>query len=211
LDHPKLVRILDPGPDEGTPYLAMEHVKGCSLEERLKRQGALPLAEACAIGRDVAEAMAYAHAHGVVHRDLKPGNILLTEAGARVTDLGIARVMDAATVTTTYAFLGTPLYAAPESQLKTHVGPAADRYSLGVILFHLLAGEPPFQGETPFQILDRHRAAVPPDLATLRPDVPPHLAALVMGLLAKDPDQRPDDAAIVQILSEEAGSGSAAG
>ncbi|WP_243288372.1 serine/threonine-protein kinase [Geothrix terrae] len=200
LDHPNLVRILDPGPPEGVPYLAMEYIPGPTLDQRLKEGGPLPIEEARAIALDVARAMAYAHGRGVVHRDLKPGNILLTGAGARVMDLGIARVMDAATVTTTYAFLGTPLYAAPEAQLKTHVGPAADRYSLGVILFHMLAGAPPFQGETPFEILDRHRTAQPPDLRSLRPEVPPVLARLVARLLDKEPDQRPDDEEVVNLL-----------
>lgn len=201
LDHPNLVRILDPGPEDGAPYLAMEYVPGERLDEHLKAQGALPLAEAVGLAYQVAEAMAHAHAHGVVHRDLKPGNILLTPGGAKVMDLGIARVMDADTVTTTYAFLGTPLYAAPEAQLKTHVGPAADRYSLGVILFHMLAGEPPFQGETPFEILDRHRSALPPDLRVLRPDVPGPLRSLVARLLEKDPDLRPDDSEITRVLA----------
>jgi serine/threonine-protein kinase len=179
----------------------MEYVPGERLDEHLKAQGALPLAEAVGLAYQVAEAMAHAHAHGVVHRDLKPGNILLTPGGAKVMDLGIARVMDADTVTTTYAFLGTPLYAAPEAQLKTHVGPAADRYSLGVILFHMLAGEPPFQGETPFEILDRHRSALPPDLRVLRPDVPGPLRSLVARLLEKDPDLRPDDSEITRVLA----------
>lgn len=202
LDHPNLVRILDPGPPEGTPYLAMEYVPGEGLDQHLRVHGALPVLEAVAIARQVAGAMAHAHAHGVVHRDLKPGNILLTDQGVKVMDLGIARVMDAATVTTTYAFLGTPLYAAPEAQLKTHVGPAADRYSLGVILFQMLAGEPPFHGETPFEILDRHRSALPPDVAGLRPDTPEPLVRLVARLLDKEPDQRPEDAEITRVLQE---------
>lgn len=202
LDHPNLVRILDPGPSEGAPYLAMEYVPGEGLDQHLRTHGALPLLQAVAIARQVAGAMAHAHAHGVVHRDLKPGNILLTEHGVKVMDLGIARVMDAATVTTTYAFLGTPLYAAPEAQLKTHVGPAADRYSLGVILFQMLAGEPPFCGETPFEILDHHRSTLPPDLAALRPDTPEPLARLVARLLDKEADQRPEDAEVCRVLVE---------
>jgi serine/threonine-protein kinase len=179
----------------------MEYVEGESLAQRLGTHGALPVPEACAIALDVAAGLQAAHEHGVVHRDLKPGNILLTGAGARVMDFGIARRLDTATVTTTYAFLGTPLYAAPEAQLVTHVGPAADRYSLGVILFHLLAGVPPFQGETPFQILDAHRSAVPPELAALRPEMPAPLAQLVERLLAKDPEARPGDDEVVEILS----------
>ena len=204
LNHPHLVRILDPGQETGRPYLAMEYLPGLTLDQRLTKEGRLPLAETVAIALGVAEAMAYAHGQGVVHRDLKPGNIMLTEQGARVMDLGIARVMDSDTVTATYAFLGTPLYAAPEAQLRTHVGPAADRYSLGVILFHMLAGAPPFQGQTPFEILDRHRSALPPDLLQLRPDAPPALCRLVARLLDKEPDQRPEDSEILRVLAEVA-------
>ena len=207
--HPNLVRILDPGHETGRPYLAMEYLPGQTLDERLKTEGQLPLAEGVAIALGVAEAMTHAHGHGVVHRDLKPGNIMLTTQGPKVMDLGIARIMDAATVTTTYAFLGTPLYAAPEAQLKTHVGPAADRYSLGVILFHMLAGAPPFLGETPFEILNHHRSALPPELLLLRPEVPPALSRLVNRLLDKEPDQRPDDSEILRVLADVAASLSA--
>lgn len=209
LTHPNLVRILDPGHETGRPYLAMEYLPGQTLDERLKANGQLPLDEAITIAMGVAEAMAHAHAHGVVHRDLKPGNIMLTAQGPKVMDLGIARIMDAATVTTTYAFLGTPLYAAPESQIKTHVGPAADRYSLGVILFHMLSGAPPFLGETPFEILNQHRSALPPDLLVPRPEVPPALGRLVDRLLDKEPDQRPDDSEILRVLADVASSLSA--
>jgi hypothetical protein len=202
LIHPNLVRILDPGHETGRPYLAMEYLPGQALDERLKTHAQLPLPEALAIAQGVAAAMAHAHAHGVVHRDLKPGNIMLTSEGPKVMDLGIARIMDAATVTSTYAFLGTPLYAAPEAQLKTHVGPAADRYSLGVILFHMLAGAPPFHGETPFEILNQHRTDPAPDLLELRPDAPPILARLVARLLDKEADQRPDDSEILRVLAE---------
>lgn len=202
LEHPHLVRILDPGSPEAPPYLAMEYAPGQSLDQRMKETGPMPLSEAIDIALGVADAMAYAHANGVIHRDLKPGNIQLTGQGLKVMDLGIARVMDTSTVTTTYAFLGTPLYAAPEAQMKTHVGPAADRYSLGVILYHMLAGRPPFEGETPFETLDHHRRTPPPVLTALRPDVPPALGGLVQSLLAKDPDLRPDDQEVLQALSQ---------
>jgi hypothetical protein len=209
LVHPHLVRIMDPGQETGRPYLAMEYLPGRTLEERLAQEEPLPIEESVRIALGVAQAMAHAHTHGVVHRDLKPGNVMLTDQGPKVMDLGIARVMDAATVTSTYAFLGTPLYAAPEAQFKTHVGPAADRYSFGVILFHMLAGEPPFQGETPFEILNRHRSDIPPDLATLRPGVPAALSRLVTRLLDKEPDQRPEDSEILRLLGEVADSLSA--
>ena len=200
LNHPNLVRVVDPGPESGAPWLAMEYVDGQRLDHLLRERGILPLTEVLTIVRAIASAMAHAHAHGVVHRDLKPGNVMLVNGQVKVLDFGIARTMDSETLTTTYAFLGTPLYAAPEVQLKSQVGPAADCYSLGIMLFELLAGHPPFSGETPFEILDKHRSAVLPDLATLRPDIPAALRELVERLCAKRPEDRPDEMEVIQIL-----------
>ncbi len=201
LSHPNLVRLVDPGPTEGQPWIAMEYVEGKRLDLHLK-EGLLPLEEALRIGLGMAEGLAYAHAQGVVHRDLKPANVILDATGVRIMDFGIARVMDAETLTTTYAFLGTPRYAAPEAQLKTTVGPASDRYSLGIILFEMLAGHPPFQGETPFELLDQHRRAPLPNLEEFRPEIPPEMVRLVNRLVAKEPDERPEDAELVRSLQE---------
>jgi serine/threonine-protein kinase len=200
LDHPHIVRLIDQGPGEDTPWLVMEFVEGQRLDVYLKERGLLPLPQVLALARQVASAMTYAHGVGVTHRDLKPGNILMLGDQVKVMDFGIARILDSATLTTTYAFLGTPSYAAPELQLKTQVGPEADRYSLGIMLFELLTGRPPFQGETPFEILDQHRSADLPDLAALRPDVPPALVGLVERLTRKHPEERPKDDEISQIL-----------
>jgi tRNA A-37 threonylcarbamoyl transferase component Bud32 len=199
LDHPYLVRLLDPGAPEGTSWIALEYVAGPTLEEHLKARGPLPVEESIQIALCVAQAIAYAHAHGVVHRDLKPGNIILGAQGPKVMDLGIARELDTHTMTTTYAFLGTPMYAAPEAQLVARAGPAADRYSLGVILFEMLAGAPPFSGPTPFAILDRHRSAPVPELPAAL-EVPAALARLLRRLLDKDPEQRPEDGELVAKL-----------
>lgn len=199
LRHPNLVPLVDPGPREGF-WLAMEFVEGQRLDERLAAGPPFSLEEVRALALGLAEGLAYAHAHGVVHRDLKPANIMLTPEGVKIMDFGIARVMDAETLTTTYAFLGTPRYAAPEAQRKTTVGPAADRYALGIILFELLTGRPPFQGETPFDLLDQHRNRPLPDLADLRPDLPPEWIRLVTRLAAKAPDERPEDAEVVNRL-----------
>jgi serine/threonine-protein kinase len=199
LDHPHLVRILDPGTEGGFGWIAMEYVAGPTLEAHLKQHGPLPLDEVLTIALGIAEAMAYAHACGVVHRDLKPANVILSDQGPKVLDMGIARELDSSGATTTYAFLGTPLYAAPETQLVAKVGPAADRYCLGVILFEMLAGQPPFQGDTPFAIMDQHRSASPPDLGALR-ELPPGLARLIERLMDKDPDQRPGDGEILDEL-----------
>ncbi|HEX9010672.1 MAG TPA: protein kinase [Holophagaceae bacterium] len=202
LDHPCIVRLLDPGPEEGTPYLAMEYVSGRRLDQALREDGPPALPDLLRLAREIADGMAYAHVHGVVHRDLKPGNIMLAGDRIKIMDFGISRVVDSETLTTTYAFLGTPLYAAPEAQTKTQVGPAADRYSFGVLLFELITGHPPFTGETPFEILSLHRSAPPPDLGTLRPEVPRALARLVARLLDKEPDQRPEDGEILRVLAE---------
>jgi len=199
LDHPGLAPVLDPGTDDSPGWIALEYVPGPTLAERLQAQARLPLAEAVAIAMAMAEAVAYAHAHGVVHRDLKPANVILGPAGPKVMDLGIAREMDVGGATPTDAFLGTPVYAAPEAQVMARAGPAADRYSLGVILFEMLAGQPPFQGETPFATLDLHRSAPVPDLRTFR-EVPDALGRLVQRLLEKDPEHRPEDGELVARL-----------
>ncbi|MDE3244520.1 MAG: protein kinase [Acidobacteriota bacterium] len=206
LKHPNIVPILDAFPG-GTspsepPWIAMEYVEGMTLDAHMRGHGCLPIAECCSIGLDLAEALAHAHTFGVVHRDLKPANVMLQQGRARVMDLGIARVLDSATVTSTYAFLGTPGYAAPEAQKRSHVGPAADRYSLGIILFEMLTGTPPFEGETPFEVLDRHRAHPLPDIRALRKDAPSALVRLVERLAQKDPDLRPEDLEVIKILKE---------
>lgn len=201
LDHPNLVRVLDPGPVGASSWMAFEYVEGPVLEALLAEQGALPLPVAVEVALAVAEALAHAHAHGIVHRDLKPANILMSRP-IRVMDFGIARLMDTQTLTTTYAFLGTPRYAAPEAQLKTGVGPAADRYSLGILLFEMLAGQPPFEGDTPFEILERHRRDPLPEVRKLRPEVPEALARLMSRLARKEPDERPEDAEVIQRLRQ---------
>ena len=200
LDHPNLVRVIEAGPEEEVPWLAMPFVSGGRLDQRIKASGRLPLPEVVRIARGIAGAMAHAHGLGIVHRDLKPGNVMFEGDQVKVVDFGIARTVDSHTLTTTYAFLGTPLYAAPEAQLKTQVGPAADRYAFGIMLFELLAGAPPFTGETPFEILDQHRGKPLPDLAALRPDAPPALVALIHRLCAKAPEGRPEDAEVLRIL-----------
>lgn len=201
LGHPRLAAVLDPGNGSEPGWIAMEYVAGPTLEAWLQERGRLPLREAVAIALGIAEAMAYAHARGVVHRDLKPANIILGAQGPKVMDLGIARELDRPGRTTTHGFLGTPLYAAPEAQLHGRAGPAADRYSLGVMLFEMLAGRPPFQGQTPFAILDQHSRAPMPDLCTLA-QVPPDLARLAERLLEKEPEQRPEDGELVARLEQ---------
>lgn len=204
LEHPNIIPILDAFPG-GTsrsdpPWIAMAYVEGETLDTHMHAHGPLPIAECVSIGLDLAEALTYAHTLGVVHRDLKPTNVMLQQGRALVMDLGIARVLDSATVTSTYSFLGTPSYAAPEAQKRSHVGPAADRYSLGIILFEMLTGTPPFEGETPFEVLDHHRTYPLPDIRSLRKDAPKALVSLVEQLAQKDPDLRPEDLEVITIL-----------
>lgn len=200
LDHPNLVRLLDPGPESGTPWLAMEYIPGQRLDQKLLAEGPPALPEFRRIALQIAGAMAHAHSRGIVHRDLKPGNVILDHDQAKVMDFGISRIVDSTTLTTTYAFLGTPKYAAPEAQLKAQVGPAADRYAFGIMLFEMLAGHPPFDGETPFEILEKHQKEPLPDLGTLRPDLPPRLVDLIERLCRKIPEERPSDEELISTL-----------
>ena len=201
LEHHKIVPILDPGPTEGDPWLAMKYIKGHTLDAHLAERMTLGIEEAIRIGADVAEAIAFAHSKGVVHRDLKPGNIMITPEGAIVMDFGIARVLDVS-MTVNTMFIGTPLYSAPECVITPRVGPAADRYALGIILFEMLGGRTPFTGDSPFQILECQRSQPLPDLLALRPLVPPRLNRLIQRLCAKAPEDRPEDGEMVAILEE---------
>lgn len=202
LRHPNLVALVDTGSPGGPPWIAMDYVEGVGLDIRLKESGALPFPEILRIAREIAAGLSYAHGMGVVHRDLKPANVMLSSSGAKIMDFGIARVIDSETLTTTYAFLGTPRYAAPEAQMKTAVGPASDWYAFGIMLFEMISGRTPFQGETPFEILERHRSEPLPDLRELRPDTPGPLAALVEGLCAKSPEARPGQEEILSCLQD---------
>ncbi len=202
LDHPRIVRILDPGPRLGDAWIAMTLVRGTTLEAFLTdHDGPLSIAEVVHLAYEVAEAIAYAHSKGVVHRDLKPANVMIGELGAQVMDFGIARLLDAS-ITSTTVFMGTPNYAAPEALVNSRVGPPADRYAMGIMLYEMLAGEVPFKGETTFHVLDMHRSAPLPDIRAIRPDAPPRLVRLVERLCMKAPDQRPEDGEVLHFLSE---------
>jgi hypothetical protein len=201
LHHPRIVPILDPGPLDGDPWLAMPFIHGMTLDLYLAQQGRLGVAEAISIACDINDAISFAHSKGVVHRDLKPGNVMMTPDGAIVMDFGIARVLDVA-MTVSTMFIGTPQYSAPECVVTTRVGPPADRYALGIMLFEFLAGRPPFTGESPFQILEAQRSAPLPDLAVECPQVPPRLHRLIQRLCAKSPDERPEDGETRIILEE---------
>ena len=145
LTHPNIVSIFDRGASEdGTYYIAMEYLSGGTLKDRIMRKGALPARTAAAVALQIAEALQAAHERGVIHRDIKPHNILITESGdVKVTDFGIARAASSSTMTRTGSILGTAHYISPEQAMGEHVGPSSDLYSLGVVLYEMLTGELP--------------------------------------------------------------------
>jgi eukaryotic-like serine/threonine-protein kinase len=191
LSHPGVAAIYDYGEVDGQPFIVMELVEGENLAERVAASGPLPWQEAFAIGEQVAAALAAAHAHGLVHRDVKPANIMLGRDGrAKVTDFGIAQAAQAATLTRTGMVLGSANYVAPEQAKGGHVGPAADLYSLGCVLFEAVTGETPYHGGNAVAIATQHVSAPVPDPRELRPDLPAQAAALIMRALRKQPDAR---------------------
>ena len=195
LSHPHILPLHDSGGESDVLYYVMPFVDGQSLRDRLAKGGALPIDEATAIVREVADALAYAHAHGVVHRDIKPENILLSSGHALVTDFGVAKAVSeaasAASLTATGVSLGTPAYMAPEqAAADPDVDRRADIYALGVMAYEMIAGVKPFVGATATQVIAGHLTRAPEPLASHRPSVPPALAALVARCLEKNPADR---------------------
>jgi serine/threonine-protein kinase len=198
LDHPGIQHSLDPGGDRTRPYLVMEYIEGETLREHLARRGRLPIAEAVALVDQLADAMGYAHRQGVTHRDLKPENVLVTADGRPVvTDFGIALMSGARRLTWRWltSQMGTPDYMAPE-QVQGERGDArTDVYALGVILFELLAGRVPWEGDNPLSIMNQAVTRPAPSLRELDPSIPPPLDAIVRKCIRKDPAERYPDAA----------------
>jgi eukaryotic-like serine/threonine-protein kinase len=208
LHHPHIVPVHAAGETNGLPYYTMPFVEGESLRARLGR-GPLPITEAVSVLRDVAKALAFAHEHGVVHRDIKPDNVMITGGSASVTDFGIAKAISAArdegpgnaTLTQVGTSLGTPAYMSPEQAAGDPTSNhRTDIYSFGVMAYEVLAGRPPFHGMTPQKLLAAQMAERPEPVQTLRPDTPPALAELVMRCQEKDADQRPQRAADLAVV-----------
>jgi serine/threonine-protein kinase len=196
--HPAIVTVFDSGEDEsGTPYLVMELVDGRTLAELLEQTPRLPVDRAVAIASTVCDALRVAHAAGLVHRDIKPGNIMVADDGqVKVVDFGIAKAgNDEAQLTGTGSVLGTASYLAPEQATASEVDGRADLYALGCVLVEMLTGQPPFVGATPVEVAWKHVSERPAPPSSLRPDIPPALDAAVLRLLEKEPGRRPADAA----------------
>ena len=203
LSHPNIVTVIDRGDDAGRQYIVFEHVDGENLKELVRRSGRLPVRRSVELALAVADGLAFAHQEGLVHRDVKPQNVLLSREGdVKVTDFGIARSLEVERgVTQTGTVLGTGEYLAPEQASGKPISPATDVYSLGVVLWEMLAGEVPFSGENFVAVALRHVNEPVPSLREIRPDVSPRLAAAVERALAKDPARRfPSMAALAQEL-----------
>ena len=189
--HPGIVTVIDRGETDGRPFIVCELVDGRDLHERIALEGPLPLAEALAIAVQVADALAYAHERGVIHRDVKPHNVLLTADGhAKLTDFGIARVDDEPALTNPGRVLGTGDYVAPEQAQGRPLDGRADIYALGALLYHCLTGVPPYRGASFVEIAEQHLRAPVPDVKLRCPDVPDGVAAIVSRSLAKSPEDR---------------------
>ncbi len=210
LTHPNIVTVHDSGEAAGLLYYVMPYEEGESLRDRLAREHSLPAAEALRIAGEVAEALAFAHAHGIVHRDVKPANILLgTHGHALVTDFGVARALSDASdahLTGTGNLIGSPTYLSPEQANADAVDGRADVYSLGCVLYEMLCGRPPFERPTLLSLLSAHLAEEPPPLSSRRPGVPAEAERVVAHMLRKPPAERPDDAQLVAELASAAAS-----
>jgi len=215
LRHPNIVPLYDSGQASGALFFVMPYEEGRSLRELLAAQGALPIPEAMSALRDIARALAYAHDRGVVHRDVKPDNVMLSGGAAVVTDFGIAKAVTlaltdpgATTLTQEGSGIGTPSYMSPEQAMgASTIDQRADLYSFGCLAFELFAGHPPFHGLTGNQIVAAHLVTVPPPVTTLREDVPPAIARLIARCLEKEPARRPQTAReVLATLEGEPGS-----
>src|SRR5215212_8195932 len=189
LSHPNVVAVIDAGEDGGHPYIVFEYIEGETLKQRIDRLGRLPVDEAAAYGIEVGRGLAAAHARRLVHRDVKPQNVLIDVDGrAKVTDFGIALSLESDGLTKTGRVLGTTDYVSPEQAMGQDVDARSDIYSLGILLYEMLIGQPPFTAETLVGVAMKHV-----DVQMRRPDVSSALAAVVDHATAKDPGRRYSD------------------
>ncbi len=216
LSHPHVVTVIDAGeepsadgappgaPEQGRPYIVFEYVEGETLKQRIRREGPLPVAQALAYTIEIARALGAAHEHHIVHRDVKPHNVLISpEGGAKITDFGIARTLTEEGLTMAGRVLGTTDYVSPEQALGQPVTGQSDLYSLGVVLYEMLTGEVPFRGETPVAVAMKHVREDIPDVQSRRPEISAATAAVLDRALAKDVRRRyPDAASMARALED---------
>src|SRR4051794_35322324 len=205
LSHPHIVGVIDAGEEEGRPFIVFEYVEGETLKTRIRRLGRLPVDEAIAYAIEIARALGAAHARHIVHRDVKPQNVLVDEEGsAKVTDFGIARSLDESGLTAEGRVLGTTDYVSPEQALGHDVNPQSDLYSLGIVLYEMLTGDVPFHGENQVAVAMKHVREDLPDVQRRRSDVSAGLAAILDRMTAKDLRKRYGDALTLEADLEEA-------
>jgi eukaryotic-like serine/threonine-protein kinase len=205
LSHPHIVGVIDAGEEDGRPYIVFEYVEGETLKDRIRRMGRLPVDEAIAYAIEISRALGAAHARHIVHRDVKPQNVLIDEEGsAKVTDFGIARSLDEEGLTAEGRVLGTTDYVSPEQALGHDVNGQCDIYSLGVVLFEMLTGDVPFHGENQVAVAMKHVREDLPDVQMLRPEISAGLAAILDRMTDKHLEHRYPDAHTLEADLEDA-------
>jgi tRNA A-37 threonylcarbamoyl transferase component Bud32 len=204
LNHPHIVTVIDAGEDDNTPYIVFEYVEGETLKDRIRRHGRLPVQESIAYAIEIARALGVAHDRSIVHRDVKPQNVLVDEEGsAKVTDFGIARTLDQEGLTADGRVLGTTDYVSPEQALGHPVTGQSDLYSLGIVLFEMLTGDVPFKGDNQVAVAMKHVREPLPDVQVRRPEVSSALAAVLDRATAKDLEHRyADDRELIADLED---------
>jgi serine/threonine protein kinase len=197
--HPNIMTVFDVGEDEGRPYIVYEYVPGGDLRQELRAAGgALSISRALSIGSGIASALAVVHKRGIIHRDLKPGNVLLGEdREAKLGDFGLALATDRSRLTMAGFVIGTAAYMSPEQALGQETDARTDLYALGAMLYELVTGRPPFVGDSTAAVSSQHINAAPMAPSTHNTAVPPALDALILRMLAKAPNQRPESASVV--------------
>ena len=207
LNHPTIVSVYDTGDTDGEHYIVMELVEGETLADLLRRSGPLSADQTARIASGIAEALQAAHDQGLIHRDVKPGNVMLTSAGAvKVMDFGIARAATDDTLTQTGLIMGTASYLSPEQSRGDPVDHRSDVYSLGCVAYEMLTGSPPFSGDAPLSVAYKHVHDQPARPSSIRPSIPAETETVVLRALAKDPDARfPSAEAFRQAITAAAG------